>query len=187
VGVRLLPECVVRSSGLSVNPTRERAGERRVAIQQAQKTASLVRDNLSPGVVDPAGNTSGTLSGSSTVAVLDGGKILSATLTEIGAVIGGGGGGGGGVYWLEVDLGSTPSTGGSFEITILTPATVGSMVVVSELPRTLSNSDAGDRASADPVTYAGIVTETEKAVVYWSCPWLVMGLRAIAYEVRELL
>jgi hypothetical protein len=157
-----------------------------VAIQQAQKTASLVRDNLSPGVVDPAGNTSGTLSGSSTVAVLDGGKILSATLDDIGAVIGGGGGGGG-VYWLEVDLGSTPSTGGSFEVTLLTPATVGSMVIVSELPRTLTNGDAGDRASADPVTYAGIVTETEKAVVYWSCPWLVMGLRAIAYEVRELL
>lgn len=41
---------------VSGNPTRERAGERRVAIQQAEKQAALVRDNLSPGVVDPAGN-----------------------------------------------------------------------------------------------------------------------------------
>jgi hypothetical protein len=144
------------------------------------------RQSIVPAVVNPAGNNASSLSSSTYVALIENGELKAATVSSLGGVLGGGGGGGG-VYWLEVDLGSTPSTGGSFEITLLTTATVGSMVIVSELPRTLSNSDAGDRASADPVTYAGIVTETEKAVVYWSCPWLVMGLRAIAYEVRELL
>jgi hypothetical protein len=144
------------------------------------------RRDIVPAVVNPAGNNASGLSSSTYVALIEGGELKAATVSSLGGLLGGGGGGGG-VYWLEVNLGSTPSTGGSFEITLLTSATVGSMVIVSELPRTLSNSDAGDRASADPVTYAGIVTETEKAVVYWSCPWLVMGLRAIAYEVRGLL
>ncbi len=138
-----------------------------------------------PAVVDPAGNNASSLSSSTYVALIEGGELKAATVSSLGGILGGGGGGG--VYWQEVNLGSTPATGGSFEITLLETATIGSAVLVTELPSTLTNGDAGDRASADPVTYAGIVTEAEKAVVYWSCPWLVMGLRAIAYEVRELL
>ncbi len=79
---------------VSGNPTRERAGERRVAIQQAQRNASLA-SALVDSVLSPSGNAAELpLDGSTMLAVLQGGKLLSATVDDVGDVIGGGGGGG---------------------------------------------------------------------------------------------
>lgn len=168
----------MRSSGLSVNPTRERAGERRVAIQQAQKTASLVRDNLAPGVTDPAGNVSGSLSGSSTIAMLDGGKILSATLDDISGVIGGGGG----LTWRaqEVNLGSVPTMGGRFTVSF-PGATVGQGAIVVDYPAELSNGELGDRCEADGMTLQGICASSDQLTIYWRSTGPLAGLRYIAF------
>lgn len=126
-----------------------------------------------------------TLDSSSLVAIIYNGQVYTTAASAL-LALGGGGGGGGAVYWQEVSLGSTPATGGSFTITLLDTATVGSMVFVQELPNTLVNGELGDRAEADPVTYSGIVTGSTTATIYWAAPWVVSGTRAIAYEVRAL-
>ncbi len=83
----------MRSSGPSGNPTRERAGERRVAITQARRNAAMTAA-ISDTVLSPAGNAAGLpVDGSTMLAVLQDGKLLSVTVDDVGAVIGGGGGG----------------------------------------------------------------------------------------------
>lgn len=143
-----------------------------MAIQQAQKTTSLVRSNLSPGVVDPAGNTSGTLSGSSTIAVLDGGKILSATLDDIGAVIGGGGGG---TYTAgSVDFGAS---GWSATNEIL-DGTVDNTKAILIVPKDADGEAAWDGIVYSCKTFAGRFTVNAVAV-----PGPVSGVRSFLYTV----
>jgi hypothetical protein len=171
VGVRLLPgvRLVVFVSG---NPTRERAGERRVAIQQAQKTTSLVRDNLSPGVVDPAGNNAGSLSGSSTIAVLNDGKILAATLTDIGAVIGGGGGG---TYTAgSVDFGAS----GWSATTEILDGTVDNTKSILIVPK-----DTGGEAAWDGIVYSCEAFSGRFNVHAVAVPGPVSGVRSFLYTV----
>lgn len=76
---------------VSGNPTRERAGERRVAIQQAEKNAAL-STLLGNSVLSPSSNVATGLDGDTMVAVLQDGRLLSATLDDIGAVVAGSGG-----------------------------------------------------------------------------------------------
>lgn len=50
---------------------------------------------LSSSVAFPSNNVAGSLTTDSTLAVIEGGRIKSATVDDIGSLIGGGGGGGG--------------------------------------------------------------------------------------------
>lgn len=153
-----------------------------MAIQQAQRNASLVRDNLAPGVTDPAGNVSGSLSGSSAIAVLDGGKILSATLDDIGGVIGSGG-----LTWRaqEVNLGSVPTMGGSFTVSF-PGATVGQGAIVVDYPAALSNGEIGDRCEADGMTLQGICASSDQLTIYWRSTGPLAGLRYIAFTTAAI-
>lgn len=165
------------------NPDRSKAGGKRDALADSARSVA-VSSAVDLSLRYP--KDAGTLALDNLVAVVLDGELVTTSVSEITALAGGGGGGGS-VYWQEVSLGSTPATGGSFTITLLSSATVGSMVFVQELPKTLVSGEFGDRAESDPVTYSGIVTGTTTATIYWAAPWMVSGTRAIAYEVRELI
>lgn len=141
-----------------------------MAIQQAQKTTSLVRSNLSPGVVDPAGNASGSLSGSSTIAVLDGGKILSATLDDIGGVIGGGG-----TYTAgSVDFGAS----GWSATTEILDGRVESTKSILIVPKDTDGEAAWDGIVYSCETFSGRFNVHAVAV-----PGPVSGVRSFLYNV----
>ena len=85
----------MRTNGVTGNASRERAGAKRAAIAQAQKAVALL-PVLADGVLSPSGNAALLpLTGDTMLAVLQGGKLLSATVDDVGNVIGSGGGGGG--------------------------------------------------------------------------------------------
>lgn len=145
-----------------------------MAIEQQAKADALVRNNLSPGVVDPAGNAApGGLSTSSTIAVLEDGKILSATLADVGAVIGGGGGGG--AYTAgTIDFG-TCGFDASVEINDGTVDVTSSIVIVPK--------DDDGEAQWDGIVYSAETFGGRFIVRAVAVPGPVRGTRSFLYQV----
>lgn len=161
-------------------PDRSNSGAARdVALRAEQQRLAL-----SAGVSNPAGNVSGTLSGTSTVAVIERGRLVSATLDDIGGVIGGGGGGSTWL-WQEVNFGSVPAQAGRFVVTF-SGATVGQLAQVVEYPVTLSNGELGDRCEMDSVDLVGHVLGSDQITVHWRSSGPVAGLRAVAFTAVNL-
>lgn len=167
-----------RAEGADVS-NRANAGARRGASVVSRQDGVASVSNAPP----ISGNSS-TLTTSSQVLVLDGGRQASATLADIGAVIGGGSGGPA-WRWQEVNLGSVPAMSGKFVVSY-SGATVGQLAHVVDYPVTLSNGELGDRCEADSVTLAGQVLSSDQITVYWRSSGPLAGLRAFAFTTVNL-
>lgn len=74
-------------------PDYSMAGGKRLAAEQSRR-ALRSASTVSADVTGAAGNTVGSLTGDSIIAVIENGRIFGTTVDDIGTVIGGGGGGG---------------------------------------------------------------------------------------------
>lgn len=128
-------------------------------------------------------NAVGSLTGDSKIAILEAGELATATVDEVGAIIGGGGGSS--WLWQEVNLGSVPSYAGRFTVTFY-GATVGQLARIVEYPVTMSNGELGDRCEADSVTLSGHVLSDDQITVYWRSTGPLAGLRAFAFTTVSL-
>lgn len=91
MGVRLLPgACLVGNYG---RPDYSKAGSARDVADELRR-ALRAAGTISTDVSGAAGNTVGSLTGSSIIAVVQDGRIFGTTVDDIGTVIGGGSGGG---------------------------------------------------------------------------------------------
>lgn len=160
-------------------PDYSNSGGARAVSQSTRK--AIASSRRVANVLSTGSNAAGSLSSSSNVAILERGELASATVSQIGAILGVGQT----WLWQEVNLGSVPAYAGRFTVT-LSGATVGQLALVVEYPVTMSNGELGDRCEADTVTLAGHVLSDDQVTVYWRSSGPLAGLRAFAFTTVSL-
>lgn len=162
-------------------PDYSMTGGKRLAAERLRRSVSSA-NQLATALA--GGNSAGSLTNDTKLALLEDGELATATIAEVGAIIGGGGGGSTWL-WQEVNFGSVPAQAGRFVVTF-SGATVGQLAQVVEYPVTLSNGELGDRCEMDSVDLVGHVLGSDQITVHWRSSGPVAGLRAVAFTAVNL-